>query len=482
MRKKTTNNKPLDNKEVQFKIVVSNSVLDPEKPIPIEQNGNLFRYSKNKKYIPFMGIEDGFDKILLTARLSSASQNACITSIASSLVGKGIRVKDVEDPNQQLFDWFKSVNKCKHTFDEVLISTIDGERTFGNQFIEVIKGENAGKAFLKVYPQSILKCRLAAPEHPDNDDEIQQVIVSDSFATTGGYKYREDDLKIPIWSSNILDKDRVWVKDKKGYLHTMLHFKNEVSGVEYYGLPSSIAGLRYQILEAKAAQYNIDNFDNNMILGGILIFKSGMTQEEAQQAAREILLTHIGEGKTGRIAVVASEAGLNEVDFKPFSTAREGSYNDSDKRWEEKIIAANEWDSVLAGINRSSTFGNGSQYIRSIWDVKDAVLLNPLRNKLINKVVNPVVQIWADVFKVKDVLKYEFQLQTNMPFSFMGDIDPNTFFKVKEARSKAGLLPDDINGEKYLSEMRPKNMSNNNIATNPDTQTSTSEGTGTGNK
>lgn len=464
-------------KQTALKLVVTNKIaLDPEQPVPIELNGNLSRYRGNQRYIPFIGSDDTFANTLLGARVTSTSQHSCISSIAQSLIGKGIRVKDTETPNQELFDWFKNVNKNKQTFDEFLISVIDGERTFGNQFIEIVKGEVKGKKFMKVYPKSFLKCRLKVPE--DESLDLQEVIISNNFGLSTGFRYSNKDTIVPIWSNNILDQSVVWKKDEKGYLHTMLHFKNEVSAVEYYGLPASIAGLRYQLLEAKAAQFNIDNFDNNMVLGGILILKSGMSQAEAQKTAKEIFLTHIGEGKTGRIAVVASEDGMDGVDFKPFTTYREASYNESDKRWEEKIIAANEWDSVLAGINRSSTFGNGSQYIRSIWDVKDAVLLNPLRNKLLSKVVYPIVSIWAEHFNNSEVKGYEFSMQTNMPFSFMGDLDPNTFFKLKEARAKAGLPPDEVNGEKYLSEMRPKNTSNNNIQTNPGSNTSTSNGTG----
>lgn len=461
------NNNGAAKKQVELKVVVTNQIrLDPNEPIPINFNGNSFRYAKSKKYKPFLGSTDNLPNVLLEARLTSSSQNACIVSIAQSLVGKGIQVIGVESPNTELLNWMKSVDKYRHSFDETLVSIIDGERTFGNQFIELARGEFNGQKFLKVYLRSMFECRISADEEDANSD-MEYVVISKSIAKNGSYTLEKDALKIPLWTPNILDENKVWVKLDDGAEHTMLHFKNEVSGVECYGLPSSISGLRYQILESKAAQFNIDNFDNNMILGGMLIFKSSMTQDEAQEQAREILISHIGAGKTGRIAVVASEEGIQDVQFVPFETQKEGSYNESDKRWEEKIIAANQWDSVLAGINRSSTFGNGSQYIRSIWDVKDAVLLHPLRDKLISKVVKPIVRIWSEWFGVKEVVNYEFGLQTNMPFSFMGELDPNTFFKVKEARSKAGLEPDEINGEKYLSEMRPKNSSNNNVQNNP---------------
>ena len=321
----------------------------------------------------------------------------------------------------------------------------------------MVRGQVAGKKYVKIYTHSFLFTRL---NEPDDYSPPTHVIISKLIAKQKYVILNEDVLEIPLWSNNVLDKEKVWFTDKNGDQHTMLHFKNEVPGVEHYGMPASVAGLRYQVLEAKAAQYNIDNLNNNMILGGILAFKSGMTQEEAQTQAKEILLTHVGDGNTGRIAVISSEEGIDDVKFTPYTTQKEGSFIESDKHVQEKIVTANEWDSTLAGINRNSSLGNGSSYIRSIFDVKEAVLLNPLRKRLVDDVIKPIVEIWADWMGNKEVLKYDFEFKSQMPFSFMADLDPETFMKVKEARALSGLDPDEANGEKYLSEMRTKNKTN----------------------
>jgi capsid portal protein len=377
-------------------------------------------------------------------------------TLSKSTIGKGLSIKEIDKPNEDFINWLTCVNNKRQNFDTVLLNSVDGERTQGNQFIEVVRGSLAGKRYIKVYPKSFLFCRL---NNPDDYSNPTSVIISKQLAKQK-YVVVDDALEIPLWSENPLDKKEVWWTDKNGDEHTMLHFKNEVSGIEHYGMPASVAGLRYQVLEGKTAQYNIDNLDNNMVLGGLLVFKSGMTQEEAQKQAKEILLSHVGEGKTGRIAVLSSEEGIDSVQFIPYSTQKEGSFIESDKHVQEKIIIANEWDSLLAGISRAGSLGSGSEYIRSIFDVKEAVLLNPLRKRVIDNIVKPIVQIWSDWMGVKDVLKYEFEFKSQMPFSFMGDLDPETFMKVKEARSLAGLEPDEANGEKYLSEMGGKSKNN----------------------
>ena len=472
---------PNNNKEKkpnEIKLTITNQIkLDPLTPVPIAYNGNSFRIVGGKKYLPFLGRKDDLPNLLLEARLTSTTQNACITSIAQSAVGKGIFVKGEENPNQDLFNWFKCVNNKGQSFNDVMRAIVDGERTYGNQFIEIKRGTLGKKRFIKIYLHSMLFSRLNEPE--DYSDPTA-VVISKRIAQSGYILLREDALKIPLWSANILDQKAVWLKnddknntfsfDSAGTESTMLHFKNEVGGVEHYGLPASIAGLRYQVLEGLSAQYNIDNFENNMILGGMLILKSAMTQEEAQAQAKEILLSHMGQGKTGRIAVLSSENGLADVDFKPFNTKNEGSFIELDKRMEEKIIAANNWAGEFIGIDRKGALGRGSAYVRSIYDVKDAVLLDPLEKRLIDKVISPIIQIYADWMRVPEILKYDFRFQTAMPFSLMGDINPETFMKVNEARQLAGLQPDDVVGEKYLSEMTSKS---NNVQT----QSAASQGT-----
>lgn len=444
-------------KQYIVKIVKNKLELDPIEPVPINFSGDLFLYARDNRYIPFLGGDDYLPNTLLEARLNSPTQHSCITTIARSLVGKGLSVKDLEEPNKDLLKWMKNVNNSRQTMTEFLIGAIDGERGFGNQFIEIKRGKIGSTKYLKIYNHSILFSRLKSM---DDFSDPDSVILSKLIAQNGYIEglRKKDTREIPLWNDDNIGK--YWVSNKDGSESTMLHFKNDVSAIEHYGLPDSISSLRLQVIEGKLAQYNIDNLDNNMIIGGILTFKSGMTQAEAEAQAEEILLTHTGQGKTGRIAVMASEEGLDGAQFTQFNTQKEGSFIEYKKQIQTDIISSNAWDSILAGINRDSTLGNGSNYIRSIWDVKDATLLYPLRTKLIGKVVEPIMKIYSELFGVDEILDYQWNLQTSMPFSYMADLDPNKFFKIKEARQKAGLPPDEKYGEMYLAEVAGPNQPN----------------------
>ena len=458
-------NKHENKKSQEVKFSVTNSIkLDPQHPVPIQYGGYSFYtvsgYKGSKKYIPFLGKDDNLPQLLLEARLTSTTQNACITTIVQSTLGKGLMIVDNANPDKDFTIWMKRLNTNQQSLNDILKEALDGERTQGNHFIEVLKGEVNGKKFIKLYTHPMAYCRFLFPAEDQANPSL--VFVSKLIAKKG---YRMVDIKdgrtIPLYSDNELDKESCWVKNENGTFSTMIHLKNEVNGIDWYGLPASVSGLRYQVIEGTSAQYNIDNFENNMILGGMLVFKSSMTQEEAQAQAKEILMTHIGAGKTGRIAVISSEQGLADVDFKPFETHKDGSFIELDKRIQEKIIAANGWDSILAGMHEGkSTLGNGSGYVRSIYDVKEAMLLNPLRTKLIDKVLTPIQNIYADWLNKPEIKDYEFIFQSSMPFSFMGDIDPETFMTVDEARGLASLPKAEKDGDKFLGEIAKNNTKN----------------------
>lgn len=433
---------------------VSNSIkLDAGSPIPLQYGADTFAYSvTGKRYIPFIGGDDNLPSLLLEARLISTTHNSCISVITESSIGNGLRAN--VDINKELKQWFESVNNNNQSFDDLLKSCIDGERSMGNQFIEVVRGKIGSTRYLKIYTHSILYCRLGKIN--EQTGHPTTVIISKSFAKKGYTPESKIKKEIPLYNPNALKDTDNWVKEGNEE-RTMLHFKNEISGVDYYGMPASISSLRYQVLEGKAAQYNIDMFENNMVLSGALILKSAMTQEEAALNAQTILETHTGDGRQGRIAIISSEGGIEDFEFVKYETQKEGSFIEFDKRVEEKIISANGWAKEFT-TSDSSLLGKGGQYLRSLWDLKSATTLSPLRKRIIKKVVKPIIKIWADWFNKNDVLEYEWAFEETMPFSFLGELNPSDFMKINEARQMAGMEEDAANGNKYISETKTKNQ------------------------
>lgn len=437
-------------------LVIENSIkLDATDPVPFKfgSGSSIFSYSvAGKRYIPFLGGLDNMPTIFKEARLTSTTQNACVTTIVESLIGKGLYIKNEKELIKEVDEFFKCVNNDSNSMDEIVTSCADGYLEQGNHFIEIVRGTFGNKKFIKVYEHSIMFCRVGKVDCETG--EVKTVIISKSFPRNGYIPKSKGEKEIPLYNTNALNDSDNWTKEEGGLQRTMLHFKNKVNGIDFYGLPPSVSGLRYQVLEGKSAQYNIDLFDNNMVLGGMLILKGAMTQEEAQKNAKRILLSHVGEGKTGRIAVISSEQGLDDVEWKPYETQKEGSFIELDKRIEEKIVAANGWDKRLAGLDRDAGLSNGDGSLSNIYDAKETSLLKPLRKKLIDKVLEPIMKIWSDWGGIKlDGKEFDFKVQ--LPLSFYGKTDPNAYIKVKEARQAANLEPDTVNGEKFLAEIKP---------------------------
>lgn len=445
------------------RLVVGNRIrLNPSNPLPISYGGNSFLTIEGKKYIPILNIRNNLPTLLLEARLTSVTQSACITSVANAIIGNGLTVLDENNKaiafktlDADWINWMKNVNNDLESFDEVMLGAVDGEREQGNQFIQLTKGKLGSTPFLKIKLHPMQFCRFAQLEK--DETEPSAVIISKSFVRAATKFDIDDGETIPLYSPNALDQNKCWKADNNGNLCTMLHLKNSVKGVQFYGLPSSISGLRYQVLEGKSAQFNIDNLENNMVLGGLLVFKSAMTEEEANIQADKIFSAHIGDGKNGRVGVVASENGIDDVKFEQYKTQNEGSYISLDNKNEEKIIVANNWHKMLLGNldSASGTRSNGASFIRAIWDTKEATLLNPYRRKLTDKIVMQIMRIYADVFNNKSILKYNFWFQSAMPVSFLGDMNPAEFFQVNEARELAGMDADPTKKGVYLAELIP---------------------------
>lgn len=434
------------------KPVVANSFkLDPKNPIPLDYGADSFQVVFGKKYIPFLGVQDNLPNIFWESRLLSTTQNACISSIAQTCIGDGLYVtnQDADKVDPEFTKWISHINNDGQHINELCRTALDAKRTDGNAWIELVKGSFGKKKYVKAYLHTTMVCRLGLP-HSDSGT-ITTVIKSNALAKPRNGMLNARSLKavaFPLYSSNPLDNKSAWSNLKTdqssdGDLHSIIHLKNDIPGVMYYGLPNSVASLRYQIMEGKAAQYNIDMFDNNMVLSALLIFKSSMTEEEAAKAAKEIVSTHTGQGKQGRVGVVSSEGGIDDFTYQPMATEKEGSYINLDERIEQKIITSHGWDATLAGISskNNSPFSNGSQYVRAIFDIKKAMVLKPESNYLVEKLIKPLVAIAAVELGKKEWLNYEFGFKHAMPFSLMSDILVNNVLTKDEGRSIIGFGP-----------------------------------------
>jgi hypothetical protein len=365
------------------------------------------------------------------------TMNACVTTKRDYIVGEGWRItnlKDNEQPDQEFVDWAKSINNRNETLNRAISQASEYLLRYGNVFIEFVRGSVAGKKFVKIYVHNDLECRLG---EPDEDDIPRTVVRSKRFKDVGIINFGATDqaTEIPIFDP--LRKRNSWKKDGK-VERTMIHLKNEFAGVDYYGMPSNVSALPQAVLEYEFARYNMDDLENNMNPGGMLILQGNFSQTEANKIGKEIVKTYTGKGKRGRTMVIASEQGLENSKFEKFDTQKDGSFVESDKRVEEKIIFANQWDRLLAGLSDSGSMGKGNAYILNLFRLKYQTVIKPIQKYLIESFLSVAIEVVDDWTGTK-WKNYEFDLLTNTPISILESDKMIDTWTVDEVRKEGGL-------------------------------------------
>jgi hypothetical protein len=441
--------------EAKKKSSINNEVrLDAKNPIPFE-NGNAFSFVNDSRYLPFIGNKDNFGQDLLEARLVSATHNRCVVTKRRYCAGDGFIDMNGADLDKSLVEWLASVNMKNEPATEINKRVFEDFFTWGNVPIELVRFTSAGVKYFFVYAHNFLEWRLCPP---DEDDIITHAVQSKLFLRIKGHITPEDikkSKKLPIYNPRKRDKDN-WFKDAKGVERTLIWYKNSVSGFQYYGLPSAVASMIYQILEYKGARYNLDNFENNMVVSALLALKGNLSQTEADRIGKKAIQTHTGDGKRGRVMVVASEEGIEGSDLHTFDTSKEGSYREADDKWTQKIILANEWDSVLAGIQSASTMGKGSGFITKIVEHINKTVILPAQQDLMDNVWDSIFKIGAAWMGWK-IDAANLTIKSNVDISGLTDVDITPAVTVNEVREAKGLPQDDTDkGKMYLGELAAK--------------------------
>lgn len=430
------------------------AMLDVKNPIPFEPSGEsaVFLFNKKDKgYLKFLDSKDNFFQLLLEAKKLSPTNSSCVGSKTNFCIGKGLYITD-ENENKDFDNFKKRVNKKGQSLDKVVRSIFDNHFTAGNNFVEIIRGKVGATKFMWIVNRSFLDCRLSLP---DDDDICQSVFISREFRKINSWTLdKNKSVELPIYYG---EKDMVWFKSEAGTEHCVFHVKNEEPGYDYYGMPSNMASLPQQIIEYQQARYNLDLFDNNMVLGGVFAVEGNLSQEEGRKIAKDIISTHTGQGKRGRVAVVTG-TNIKNSTFHQFDTQQEGSFIKLDESTSRKIVDANNWDKSLYGQHESSGMGNGGfAYLSAVFDTKNETVIKPAREMVMQDFLNPFFELY-DEWMGTNFSDLDIAFRTVSPVSFVGEIDVDSCITVDEGRAILGKQPmeDPEKGSQLISTIKAK--------------------------
>ena len=438
---------------------VSNKVvIDATNPIPFKYGSEVFSIVHQSAYLPFLPPKDDFARNLIEARLLSPTANQCIITKKDYCAGDGFESskKDVELPKEFL-EWCRSMNLKNQSATKLTKNIFEDFFTYGNVPIELVRFTVGGKKKLFAYVHSFLEWRLGKP---DDNDIVQYAVQSKLFmrenfvATADQIKKSK---KLPIYNPNNTEKEN-WQKDKDdpSTQRTLIWYKNPITGLPHYGLPSNIATMISEVLEYKGARYNLDEFENGMVASAVLALKGNLGQEEADKIGKRIISTHTGDGKRARVFVVASEEGIEGSDLHKLDTERDGSYKESDELWSQKIIMGNDWDAVLMGVLNPSTLGKGSGFITKVIEHKLKTVILPAQRDIMDEVWNTILKI-ADAWMGFGLEQFDIRIKNSIDISGLTDVDITPAVQVNEVRTAKNLPEDPTMKGVYMKATKPEN-------------------------
>jgi hypothetical protein len=416
-------------------VVVNAAKLDSKTPIPLETNGNGFQIKKGRQYVPFFDNGDNFFNTLLEAGLLSPTNFACVNSKTKYSIGRGLMIKDKAE-HKEFKVWARSVNKKGESLNEIIKQIFNNYYSSGNCFIELVRLSVGKSKYLKIFVRNYIDCRLNMPD--DDDDYPDTVLISKLFRKKGVWTMgnKDDVIELPIYNGDPLQK---WAKLDDKTERIVIHIKHKISGYDYYGLPSNVACLPQQILEYKGARFNLDMFDNNLVIGGVIMLQGNMTDDESKKLSREITVGHSGDGNRGKFVILSSEDGIENSKIIPFDQNKDFNYVAGDKRIEEKIFMSNEWSKILIDPTASGLGSSGKQ-IREIYETKMNTVIGPEQSYILEKFLQPAM-LEAGKWLGNDFGELEFMIDNIPALGIANDIDINAVLTKDEGRDALGYEP-----------------------------------------
>jgi hypothetical protein len=139
---------------------------------------------------------------------------------------------------------------------------------------------------------------------------------------------------------------------------------------------------------------------------------------------------------------------------------KDGSFIQADDKWSQKIILANQWDAVLAGIISPSTLGKGSGFITKILENKLITVIKPAQRDVLD-------EVWLNIFDIAQKWmglpfdQFDVVFKNTIDISGLTDVDITPAVQINEVRKAKGLPEDPTRKGEYMKAAVNTNPQNN---------------------
>lgn len=437
---------------------VRNFLTTPSTVLPEENKENSTDFGK-VKVIPWYSGYNKFVRILVLMSEHANTHRRCIYTKADAVISDGfdivqgranssIKTKSSvqkqsvsEDVIKATIDFADIVNNDGDSLAEIGRKCIINYEGTGTAFCELIKGENDGTKFYKIYNQDSERCLYAEPEVEGGNPT--HVYISESWDEN--YIRNHTPRKLPIFPQ--------W-EEINGAQRCIIVMKNFSMGRDYYPLPTFIAAFLAGRSEYESDRHNLDGFyrDFKPDVFAQFFAPDGMTEEEKQEFSEDFINTYTNRNREDPqnvfVQVVESEA--MKANIQQFNkNGKEGEFIKLKDDSRQSVFTAHGWHPVLAGVPVTSGMGDSKQ-LENIFKIYNRLTTRPLQVALLDQIINPIFKDAAEWLNAPFKM-HSLTLETTSPIGLFDQIDVNSITQVKEARQRLGLTPGD--DTRYVSEV-----------------------------
>jgi len=390
-------------KEVQSIIIKSESVRDNElikltEPTPIEKESKQIKTGTNSA-IEIAPIYP-FSQLLNLYKMNTYHQRAMrVKAALTCLLGFNLFTDDTDKTPDKTYndimDWLKS--HSSYAGQPIALSLFNfclDYEIYGNAALEIVRNKKG--LISEVYHLPMKNCVLKR-EYYNNKRIINLIQKVDGKAT------------------------RFWEFSKRENLNEneYIIWKNYSPLDDWYGVPEYLPALAAMVLDYSATRFNINRFDNNMVIESIITVIGAAFGDTTEKNIRDFFKQNFkGVDNAGKsLLLQLPDATKNEVDIKIEKIAseiKEASYRLLRQDNKEEIIAAHGVPPRLVGIMNASQLGGTGEMkeqmrmFRDLTILPRQMMLEYILNELVLSNAFPENKKWKikfDTFDISDAVE-----------------------------------------------------------------------------
>jgi len=331
----------------------------------MEQANNVPKIveKKNKKWIDF-GDKNNYPDFLIETLYNSAKHNAICKAKADFIAGKGIKKGSIA-LNEFIRNKYGEESLDNIAFKAAYDLVVHG------YFVLNINWSNDRKKIASIEYVPAKQMRLAT-KGCGEIDTLPYFYLSSNWEK---WRQQEYTPKLVQGYSMIFNG----VSDKEGNEigspNQLYMFGEYRPGIEFYSLPDYVSGIDYIQLDSEIIQYHLSSVKNGFSPSYIINFNTIPTDDEMDQAQRDLEKQYAGASNAGRIIMTFSDGKDRAPEIHKIDTL------DSDQRFvdlltlvNEGIFVAHRTPDVILGASTPGKLG-GTQEMENAYTIwKEGVI------------------------------------------------------------------------------------------------------------